>query len=738
MSSPETAQTLTGCAALARMSQEAAGDGVTAESGASPENLGSSAPLPGEPVSEDGQVTQAASTVKNGLCGPIPVTQEEEAGDFEVDMNKKKDTPQLWVTQRDGEVFLRLSKHGPGHEIPVTIPDFLRESVSRFGSYPALATKNNEEWKFLNFNQYYEACRKAAKALIKLGLERFQGVGIMGYNSAEWFIAALGTILAGGLCVGIYSTNSAEACQYIISHAKVNILLVENDQQLQKILSIPSTRVETLKFIIQYKGPVQETSANLYSWDDFMELGNTVPDSRLDQIMASQKANQCALLIYTSGTTGVPKGVMLSHDNITWTAGAVARECNLYYPPENQEVVVSYLPLSHIAAQMMDIWLPIKVGAVIYFAQPDALKGSLVNTLQEVKPTSFLGVPRVWEKIQEKIKENSIKSSNLRRRVVLWAKSVGLKTNMKKMLGSSENTMSYRMARTLVFSKVRSALGFDRCRYFISGAAPLSRDTSEFFLSLDIPIFEMYGMSESSGPHTVFNQDNYKIPSCGKVINGCKNMLYQPTKDGIGEICFWGRHVFMGYLEREDATRETIDDEGWLHSGDLGRVDSQGFLHITGRIKEILITAGGENIPPVPIEDSVKEKLPIVSHAVLVGDKAKFLSMLLTLKCLTDPVSGEPLDKLSPEATAFCQKLGSPATTVSEIVRLQDPRVFTAIQKGIDAVNQEAISNAQRIQKWVILEKDFSIAGGELGPTSKLKRHFVAQKYQAQIDDFYS
>ncbi|XP_037679882.1 long-chain-fatty-acid--CoA ligase ACSBG2 isoform X2 [Choloepus didactylus] len=719
--------------ALGKMSGEASWGGTATESGASPEFLGPDTPLPGEAVLEAFQVTHAASSVNDDPCGPgratTPATQGEEAEDLEVDMDKIKATPQLWTIHRDGEVLLRLSKHGPGHEAPMTIPEFLRESVNRFGTYPALASKNNDVWEYLNYNQYYEACRKAAKAFLKLGLERFQGVGFLGFNSAEWFIAALGAILAGGLCVGIYATNSAEACQYIINHSKVNILLVENDQQLQKILSIPKARMETLKSIIQYKSPIKDTGTNLYSWDDFMELGDTIPDTQLEQVMASQKANQCALLIYTSGTTGNPKGVMLSHDNITWLAGAAARDCNLCCPPVKQEVVISYLPLSHIAAQMMDLWIPIKVGGLTFFAQPDALKGSLVNTLQEVKPTAFLGVPRVWEKMQEKIKETGSKSSNLKKRVVSWAKMVGLKVNMKKMLGSHENPMSFRMAKALVFSKVRSALGFDRCHLFVSGAAPLSQDTAEFFLSLDIPIVQMYGMSESSGPHTVSTQENHKI---------LRNKLHEQTKDGTGEVCFWGRHVFMGYLEREDATREAIDEEGWLHSGDLGRVDSQGFLYITGRIKEILITAGGENVPPVPIEDLVKEKLPIVSHAMLVGDKAKFLSMLLTLKCLTDPTSGEPLDKLTLEAASFCQKLGSQAATVSDIVGPQDPLVFAAIQRGIDAVNREATSNAQKIQKWAILEKDFSIAGGELGPTSKLKRYFVTQKYKAEIDNFYN
>nr|XP_005587743.2 long-chain-fatty-acid--CoA ligase ACSBG2 [Macaca fascicularis] len=661
-----------------------------------------------------------------------PKTQEG-AKDLEVDMNKTQVTPRLWTTCRDGEVLLRLSKHGPGHETPMTIPEFFRESVNRFGIYPALASLNGKKWEVLNFNQYYEACRKAAKSLIKLGLERFHGVGILGFNSAEWFITAVGAILAGGLCVGIYATNSAEACQYVITHAKVNILLVENDQQLQKILSIPQSSLEPLKAIIQYRLPMKENN-NLYSWDDFMELGGSIADTQLEQVIQSQKANQCAVLIYTSGTTGMPKGVMLSHDNITWMAGAVAKDFKL---TEKHEMVVSYLPLSHIAAQMMDIWVPMKIGALTYFAQADALKGTLVNTLRKVKPTIFMGVPQIWEKIHEKVKKNSAKSTGLKKKVFVWARNIGFKVNSKKMLGKYNTPMSYRVAKTLVFSKVKTSLGLDHCHSFISGAVPLNQETAEFFLSLDIPIGELYGLSESSGPHTISNQNNYRLLSCGKILTGCKNMLFQQNKDGIGEICLWGRHIFMGYLESETETTEAIDDEGWLHSGDLGQLDSLGFLYVTGRIKEILITAGGENVPPIPVETLVKKKIPIISNAMLVGDKLKFLSMLLTLKCEMNQMSGEPLDKLNLEAINFCRGLGSQASTVTEIVKQQDPLVYKAIQQGINAVNQEAMNNTQKIQKWVILEKDFSIYGGELGPTMKLKRHFVAQKYKKQIDLMY-
>ncbi|NXY20577.1 ACBG2 ligase, partial [Atrichornis clamosus] len=572
---------------------------------------------------------------------------------------------------------------------------------------------------------------------LQLGLERFHGVGILGFNSAEWFIADIGAILAGGFAVGIYTTNSPEACHYVAENCSANVIVVENHKQLLKILEIED-RLPHLKGIIQYGEEIKEKRPNLYSWREFLQLGRDVPDSRLREVIAAQKPNQCCTLIYTSGTTGQPKGVMLSHDNLTWTAAAAGRFISLTDAKERQEQVVSYLPLSHIAAQMSDIWSAMTFGVQVFFAQPDALKGSLVETLREVRPTAFLGVPRVWEKMEEKMKSVGMKSSALRRKVASWAKGVGLQTNLKRMNGCSEVPVNFRLARQLVYRKVRKAIGLDRCTKCYTGAAPITRETLEFFLSLNIPVLELYGMSESSGPHTISLPHAFKLSSCGKELMGCHTLIHKPDRDGIGEICFSGRHIFMGYLNMEEKTKEAIDEDGWLHSGDLGKHDKDGFLFITGRIKELIITAGGENIPPVPIEDAVKNAVPIISNAMLVGDKAKFLAMLVTLKCVVDADTGEPGDDLTPEALEYCQKLGSKATKVSEIISSKDKAIYAAIQKGISAVNEGAVSNAQRVQKWVLLEKDFSLFGGELGPTMKLKRAVVAQKYQDQIAQFYT
>ncbi|XP_033858027.1 long-chain-fatty-acid--CoA ligase ACSBG2-like isoform X1 [Acipenser ruthenus] len=674
---------------------------------------------------------QSGSSVSTQESKPVTANADVLRPDT-LNLNELK----LCTTKEDGEVKLRMGDSGQAAEPAITVNQMFLQTVEQYGDQVALASKDGDNWNRLTYKEYYQRCRTAAKSFLKLGLERYHGVGILGFNSPEWFIADIGAILAGGFAVGIYTTNSPEACQYVAENCKANVLVVENHKQLQKILQIQD-KLPHVKAIIQYKDALKEKKPNLYTWAEFMEMGTDVPDSQLDEIIASQKPNQCCTLIYTSGTTGQPKGVMLSHDNITWTASATGKTVKLKHACEAQEVVVSYLPLSHIAAQMIDIWLPIKYGGVIYFAQPDALKGSLAITLKEVRPTAFMGVPRVWEKMQEKMKSVGAKSSTVQRRVASWAKDVGLQTNLNKMHGNSSLPFSYRLAKKLVFKKVRKALGLDRCTKCYTGAAPITKDTLEFFLSLDIPLYELYGMSESTGPHTISIPSAHRLTSCGKVISGCETKIFSPDSEGNGEICFWGRHVFMGYLNMEDKTEESLDSDGWLHSGDLGKHDKEGFLFITGRIKELIITAGGENIPPVPTEDALKELLPVISNAMLIGDKKKFLSMLLTLKCNVNPDSGEPEDELTPEAIEFCQKLGSKALKVSDIVGGKDRAVHKAIQEGIDRVNEQASSNAQKIQKWTILEKDFSLPGGELGPTMKLKRPVVMKMYKDQIDNFY-
>ncbi|KAF3854837.1 hypothetical protein F7725_022892 [Dissostichus mawsoni] len=678
----------------------------------------------------------------------------------------------LWTTDAKGAVRLRIEEGCP--EEPVTVHQMFKASVEKYGNMYALASKMDNKWEKITFSEYYQFCRRAAKSFIKLGLERFHGVAILGFNSAEWFFSSVGTIMAGGIMTGIYATNSPEACQYVASDSKANIIVVENQKQLDKILQIRD-RLPHLKAIVQFSGNPQQRIPNLYSWEDFMELGLDVSEDELDDIIDSQRANQCCILIYTSGTTGKPKGVMLSHDNITWTANHASRVGEMQPADTQQESLVSYLPLSHIAAQIYDMWTGIQWAELVYFAQPDALKPDN-NSARSLSYISH-GCPTSMGEMMEKIKQAISECGYVKRKLVTWAMSVSLEANQKCTQTDDDKPFLFTLADSLVLQRLRTELGLSCCQKFFSGAAPISSETVQFFLGLNIRLYEAYGMSESTGPHFMSGPRAYKLPSCGKVVPGCRYKMVDIDSEGTGEICFWGRNIFMGFLNMEDQTREALDEDGWLHSGDLGKIDEEGFLYITGRIKghqltfctfptskcklfctehtaplsllsmscqgalslhsELIITAGGENIPPLSIEEKVKKELTIISNAMLIGDKRKFLTMLLTLKCCSDTETMEPTEELSGEAVQLCRQLGSQATTVSDIIEGKDKEVYRTIQEAINRVNSTATSNAQCIQKWAILRKDFSVSGGELGPTMKLRRPVVLKMYQKVIESLY-
>ncbi|XP_052044277.1 long-chain-fatty-acid--CoA ligase ACSBG1 [Apodemus sylvaticus] len=639
----------------------------------------------------------------------------------------------LWTTRADGKVRLRLEPFCT--QLPYTVHQMFYEALDKYGNLSALGFKRKDKWERISYHQYYLIARKVAKGFLKLGLERAHSVAILGFNSPEWFFSAVGTVFAGGIVTGIYTTSSPEACQYIAHDCRANVIVVDTQKQLEKILKIWKD-LPHLKAVVIYQEPPPKKMANVYTMEELVELGQEVPEEALDAIISTQQPNQCCVLVYTSGTTGNPKGVMLSQDNITWTARYGSQAGDIQPAEVQQEVVVSYLPLSHIAAQIYDLWTGIQWGAQVCFADPDALKGTLVNTLREVEPTSHMGVPRVWEKIMERIQEVAAQSGFIRRKMLLWAMSVTLEQNLT-CPSNDLKPFTSRLADYLVLARVRQALGFAKCQKNFYGAAPMTAETQRFFLGLNIRLYAGYGLSESTGPHFMSSPYNYRLYSSGRVVPGCRVKLVNQDADGIGEICLWGRTIFMGYLNMEDKTCEAIDSEGWLHTGDMGRLDADGFLYITGRLKELIITAGGENVPPVPIEEAVKMELPIISSAMLIGDQRKFLSMLLTLKCTLDPETSEPTDYLTEQAVEFCQRVGSKASTVSEIVGQRDEAVYQAIHEGIQRVNANAAARPYHIQKWAILERDFSISGGELGPTMKLKRLTVLEKYKDIIDSFY-
>jgi long-chain-fatty-acid--CoA ligase ACSBG len=370
--------------------------------------------------------------------------------------------------------------------------------------------------------------------------------------------------------------------------------------------------------------------------------------------------------------------------------------------------IVSYLPLSHASAQVIDIYMSILVGATVYYAQPDALRGSLGETIKEVKPTLFFGVPRVWEKIQEK---------------------------MEPMLKKINPSLIFDEKTKKVF---QTQLGLDECDFQVTGAAPITLDTLNFFEKIGLRLFEVYGMSESAGPHCITTHEHYRVASVGKIESKhFFTKFLNKDENGSGELCMNGRHIMMGYLNNEEKTKETFDND-WLRTGDLATTDEDGFIFITGRLKELIITAGGENVAPIPIEDNIKSLMGgLIRNCMLVGDKRKFLTVVLCLKNKVNPLTMQMLDDLEDDCVAFLQSIGSNSTKASQIIDNQDKIVYDYIEKSLGEVNKLAVSRATNVQKFTILQFDFSIPNGELGPTLKLMRPQVCKIHADKIEAMY-
>jgi long-subunit acyl-CoA synthetase (AMP-forming) len=443
------------------------------------------------------------------------------------------------------------------------------------------------------------------------------------------------------------------------------------------------------------------------TWAQLLTKANEVPESELQARLAAQKPTDVCTLIYTSGTTGTPKAVMITHDNVTFTARTTVQSVGI----SEGDHALSYLPLSHIAEQMLSLHGPMLLHGCVWFAESMELLG---DNLREARPHYFLGVPRVWEKIQAKIVAAAQHNGPLKKKLGAWARGTGLKGGYA-IQRKEPLPLLYGLADKLIFTAVRKKLGLDRCKLQVTSAAPISKDTLEFFLSLGIPLFEVYGMSECCGPATISTPDRFATGKAGYALPGTEVKIAED-----GEVCMRGRHVFAGYYKNPDATAETLDAEGWLHSGDVGVIGPDGMLQITDRKKDILITAGGENVAPQLIEGLLKA-VPVIAQAVVVGDARKYLAALLTLDA----------ERVELEAK-LC---GSPARTPAQAATC--PKFADHLQRQIDAVNAK-LAQVQTIKRFTVLPAELTPEGGELTPTMKVKRKVVAEKYASEIANLYA
>ena len=648
---------------------------------------------------------------------------------------------------------IRYAKSGPASRRFPTMPEALAQIAAgphagaaafKFEARPYPADRAGD-FTTVTYRQYNEHVRRFAKALLSLRFKNGDGVAICGFNDPAWIYAHMGCIAAGGLSAGTYPTNSAELCAFVAADSNSVVAVCDTMANAAKYIAMRA-QLPKLRHVVVYTDSVPAAHADaqsgfLLSYDAFVAKGNAVSDEDLAQRMATYtSANTCAL-IYTSGTTGNPKGVMMTHDNNFFTAcaGLMGVEA-----PRVAHSTISYLPMSHIAGQLLDVTMPLFFSFeglpwTVHFARPDVMKGSLPLTLKAVQPTLFFGVPRVWEKFVEgiKAKARAAPATGVKKALVDWAKSVGTANSVALQIGhDGVLCRGTALADKLVFSKVREALGLTRCSRFYTGAAPTTRETFEFLAMLGINLCEVFGMSETCGLGAASGANSFLFGSCGSTMIGTELKIdhdaVRGDKPGQGEICFRGRQVMTGYLNNRQKTDEAIDADGWMHSGDLGSFDKHGMLYITGRLKELIITAGGENIAPVPIEQDILRALPGLSNVVLIGDKRKYNVVLVTLRMKLNSDTGDFVDELIAES----KDVNPAVTTVAAAAA--DPAWKAYIEAGIKRYNAAAPSNAQKVQKFAILPTDLSVAQGDLTATLKLKRSVLCDKYAAIIESLYA
>lgn len=589
----------------------------------------------------------------------------------------------------------------------------LERAAAEFAERPAMAQRTASGWETISWREYRNRIFRAAAGLVELGVVPGTGLAILSANRPEWAVADLAAIAAGAIPTGIFVTNTPEQCAYVLDHTEATVAVADNPEGFAKLLAARGGAPRLQTVVLFDLGDLEESAATadrpaVVSWSRLLELGAVAGEAAVEARLAAQRPDDVATLIYTSGTTGLPKGVELTHRNLVWTAKCGAHETIRMNAEDRQ---LSYLPLAHIAEQMLTLHLPLQHGGSTYYVP--ALD-RVPEALREVRPTIFFAVPRVWEKLQSAVEKAISDAPPLRRRLLAWARAKALAAGYAAQRGESVG-LAATLADRLVLGKVRAKLGLHRVRHAASAAAPISLGTLEFFLSLGVPIFEIYGLSETSGPGTISTPGRFRTGSVGPAMPGVELRLAED-----GEILMRGPNIFRGYRRDPEATGAAIDAEGWFHTGDIGAIEGDGFLRITDRKKELLVTSGGKKIAPAPIENRLRE-IQGVAHAVLLGEQRNFVAALLTL----DPAA----------LPTLAGRLGSPARSVVDGARCPLLRAFFGSE--IERVNG-GLARFESVRKFEVLPTEFSVDGGELTPTLKLKRKVVRQKFAARIEEIYS
>jgi long-chain acyl-CoA synthetase len=604
-----------------------------------------------------------------------------------------------------------------------TIVELFHERVRNHPDKVAFRYKKNGQWADITWRQYGDTVRKSATGLLSMGFTHGDKIALLSGNRPEWHMIDVSAMVLGGATAAIYATNSPEQVAYIANHSESKVVFVDGPDQLEKILKVRAELPTVQKVVVVegYEGDADKDY--VMTWDDFLALGASVEDSAYDEATAKVKPEDLATFVYTSGTTGPPKGVMLTHANIWWTTSHSEQHIPIV-DGENARAL-SYLPLSHIAERMISHIFQIYYGSTTWFAE--SLE-TLLADLNDCKPTYFFGVPRVWEKFYAGVTakmaaaDPNDRKTKLAKKAVELGKQVtvaeqesvargGKMSEAKIPLGVK---IQHAALDKLVLHKIRAAFGLDECNLPLSAAAPLNPDLIWFFHSVGIKIAEGYGQSEDNGPTTWNPPDRIRIGTVGTAFPGLELNIAED-----GEILVRADNIMKGYYKDDKATGEAVDADGWLHSGDVGELDQFGFLKITDRKKDLIITAGGKNIAPQEIENKIKSSHPLISQVVVIGDKRPFLTALITLD-----------EEKAPGWAAEQGIEGGIAGAANH------ERTLKEIEGAINQVN-DTMAKVEGIKKFRVLERDFLQEENEITPTMKVKRKSINEIYGDVIEGMY-
>ena len=588
-----------------------------------------------------------------------------------------------------------------------TTPQRLLRNSTEHANEPALSSPTNGGWETDTWAEFSSYVMDISKSLVALGFDRNDKLSIYSYNRKEWYGCYAAAQMVGGAGVGVYHTCSPEEVEWVVGNSDSKVVFVGNNpmdngetekmpnHRLMKVLD----RLDKIEHVVMMNGVEILENPRVMTWDDFIGKGSSVEDSQVMERTNAISMDDTASLIYTSGTTGNPKGVELTHDN--WHFELDATDAIMDF--KQGEKYVSWLPLAHVFGQLVDNHYWVKNALHMYVADNPL---NVVDYTKEVQPHLFIGVPRIYEKIYSNVK------------AALDAKAI-LKV-LLKVPGLSG----------VLKGKLREKIGMANCRFAITGAAPINPDILILFQFLGVPVFEGYGMTEDTAGATINYHGKNKIGTVGQPF---PNTEMKVASDG--ELLIKGRHVMKGYYRNKEATDEVLVD-GWLYTGDVGEIDTDGFVKITGRKKEIYVTSGGKNIAPLIIEETMKS-IPIVSQSFLVGDGRKFCSALFTLDAgaiLRDKLGMDP-NEVPKDPVGQSAKLKELGHTFEEYTTSEEVR--TEVQSQVDELNQQ-FSSPEQVKKFSILPRDFTIDDGELTPTLKIRRKQISANWSDQIEAMYA